>query len=124
VNTFGAISVNKPIGQNAKPISLSRIPAKAHRLNIFWLLADGKLNAISKIAAFTVRRLQLNRGPLVAYRNEQRILGEKDTLLTQYRELLSVQYEIIAQLIKQVQEQHKLLEEQQRCLNILFRPPQ
>jgi hypothetical protein len=92
-------------------------PATEH----FLLLETGELQPFTEIGAFTLRRLQLNRPTLIAYRLRQHQLAEQDQLLTQYRDLLALQTQVISQLIIAMREQQVMLAEQQAYLERLRR---
>lgn len=96
-------------------------PRQSSSLDHFVFQADGTVNAISDVGAFTIQRLQLNRSTLVAYRRRKQLFDERDNLLRRYHELIALQNNVITQLTKQVEEQQMLLEEQQRLLNLLMR---
>ena len=91
-------------------------PASQH----FLELDDGTLHALTPTGAFTLRRLRLNRPPLVAHRLRKRKQAEATRLLTRYRELLSVIEQLLAQQATLMEEQQGLLEEQQRLLQLLL----
>lgn len=84
------------------------------------LLEDGRLHPLTEVGVFTLQRLQLNRPALVAYRLRQRYLAEQDALLTYYRDLISLQSQLVTQLTVVVQEQHTLLAAQQFYLDLLL----
>ena len=84
------------------------------------LLDDGHLKPLTGIGDFTIRRLQLNRPPLVTYRLRQNMLHEQGVLLTYYRDQVASQRQLVAQLTRLVEEQQALLQEQQRLLDLLI----
>jgi hypothetical protein len=71
-------------------------------------LMDGRLYPVTPTGEFTLRRLRLNRAPLIAHRLQQRVRGEEDRLLRRYRDLLG--------LLDELREQHTALLEEQRAL--------
>jgi hypothetical protein len=83
-------------------------------------LADGTLYPITPIGAFTLRRLRLNRPPLVAHRLRQYHRSEEQRLLARYRDLVTVLEQIQTQQVIFLEEQRKLLEEQQALLKLLL----
>lgn len=87
----------------------------------FLLLEDGLLQPITECGSFTIRRLQLNRSALIAYRQRQQMVHDQSDLLAYYRDLASVQNRLIKQLTKLTEEQQHLLKEQQYLLQLLFR---
>lgn len=86
----------------------------------FIELENGHLHPVTSAGAFTLRRLRLNRPPLVAWRARRRQQGEEIRLLEHYRDLV----QLLAQLHRQkgalLQEQQKLLAEQRALLRILL----
>jgi len=66
-----------------------------------------------------LQRLRLNRPPLVAHRLLKRKSNEESYLLNRYRELLGLLEQVNIQLSAVTEEQHSLLEEQQRLLRLL-----
>ncbi len=67
----------------------------------FLRLEDGTLYPLTVTGEFTIRRLRLNRPPLVAYRRRQQAHAEERRLLARYRELIT--------LLEQLQLQHLAL---------------
>jgi hypothetical protein len=90
-------------------------PASTH----FLELEDGSLSPLTPTGAFTLQRLRLNRPPLVAHRLLKRKSNEESYLLNRYRELLGLLEQVNIQLSAVTEEQHSLLEEQQRLLRLL-----
>jgi hypothetical protein len=86
----------------------------------FVELDDGQLVAISSPGEFTIRRLRLNRAPLVEYRTRRRQRTEQARLLQQYRDLVSLLTQANGQLSDLVLEQQQLLQEQRDLLRILL----
>jgi len=84
-------------------------------------LADGTLYPITPIGAFTLRRLRLNRPPLVAHRLRKHHQGEEQRLLARYRDLVTVLEQLQAQHAVLLEEQRTLLEEQKALLRLLVK---
>ncbi|MFQ5859018.1 MAG: HNH endonuclease [Anaerolineae bacterium] len=93
-----------------------REPASQH----FLELEDGTLHPLTPTGGFTLRRLRLNRPPLVAHRLRKREQAEVTRLLTRYRDLVSVIEQLLIQQSALMEEQQQLLEEQQRLLQLLL----
>jgi hypothetical protein len=68
---------------------------------------------------FTLRRLRLNRPPLVAYRLHQRQQAEAIQLLTRYQDLVGLLEQLNQQQSALMEEQQKLLKEQRDLLHLL-----
>lgn len=94
-----------------------REPASHH----FLELEDGTLHPLTVTGVFTLRRLRLNRPPLVAHRRRKRQEVEKLRLLTRYRDLISLIEHLLTQQSDLLAEQQRLLEEQQELLKLLLR---
>ncbi len=92
-------------------------PAAVH----FLELNDGTLHPLTTLGAFTLKRLRLNRPPLVAYRLRKRQQAEQVRLLTRYRNLVQLLEQLNTQLSVEMEEQRKLLEEQREVLRLLLR---
>lgn len=86
----------------------------------FLELDDGQVVAISPSGEFTIRRLRLNRAPLVAYRRRRRQRAEEIRLLERYRDLVQLLSQVNGQLSELVLEQQQLLQEQRDLLRILL----
>jgi hypothetical protein len=93
-----------------------REPASAH----FLELDDGTLQPLTITGAFTLRRLRLNRPPLVAYRLRKRRQSEEIRLLTRYRDLVQLLEQLNSELSALMEEQRQLLEEQRELLRLLL----
>jgi hypothetical protein len=91
-------------------------PIERHLL----LLADGTLYPITTIGAFTLKRLRLNRPPLVAYRLRKQGEIAEHRLLTRYRDLVVVLEQLHQQQVALLEEQQLLLEEQRRLVQLLL----
>lgn len=87
----------------------------------FVELNDGRVVAISPSGEFTIRRLRLNRMPLVGYRMRRRQRTEEIRLLSRYRDLVQLLSQVNGQLKELVLEQQQLLQEQQDLLRILLK---
>lgn len=84
------------------------------------LLANGTLYPITAVGAFTLRRLRLNRPPLVAYRVRKQGDMAEQRLLARYHDLLVVLERLHQQQAALLEEQRMLLEEQRRLVQLLF----
>jgi hypothetical protein len=93
-----------------------REPAERH----FLELDDGTLHPLTKVGAFTLRRLRLNRPPLVAHRLRRQQAVEEIRLLTRYRDLVRLVEELLAQQTALMEEQRALLKEQRELLQLLL----
>ena len=91
-------------------------PASRH----FLELDDGTLYPLTPTGTFTLKRLRLNRPPLVAYRLSKRQRVEEIRLLTRYRDLVRLLNQLHTQMAELVEEQQELLEEQQMLLRLLL----
>lgn len=93
-----------------------REPAALH----FLELDNGTLHPLTAMGAFTLKRLRLNRPPLVAYRLRKRQQTEEVRLLTRYREMVRLLEQLNTQLSVLTEEQRQLLEEQRELLRLLL----
>lgn len=84
-------------------------------------LADGTLYPRTPTGEFTVKRLRLNRPPLVAYRMRRQSRDQEQRLLTRYREIIGVLGQLFQQQAELLEEQQVLLEEQRALLQLLLR---
>jgi hypothetical protein len=91
-------------------------PASQH----FIELDDGTLHPLTVTGAFTLKRLRLNRPPLVAYRLRRHQRAEEIRLLTRYRSLIQLLEQLNTQLHLLMEEQRQLLEEQRELLRLLL----
>jgi hypothetical protein len=91
-------------------------PVAAHLL----LLADGTLHPRTDQGSFTLRRLRLNRSPLVAYRQRRIAQTERERLLDRYRELVTALDQLTSQQAALLREQHELLQLQRELLQLLL----
>jgi len=87
----------------------------------FHLLDDGTLYPRTATGAFTLKRLRLNRAPLVTHRLSKLQRAEEIRLLTRYRDLVRLLEQLHEQIAKLTQEQQVLLKEQQKLLKLLLR---
>jgi hypothetical protein len=93
-----------------------REPASQH----FLELDDGTLHPLTAVGAFTLKRLRLNRPPLVAYRLRKRQQAEEIRLLTRYLEMVQLLEPLNTQLSVLTDEQRQLLEEHRELLRLLL----
>ena len=84
-------------------------------------LVDGTLYPITLTGAFTLKRLRLNRPPLVAYRLRDHYRTEEQRLLTRYRDVVTVLEQLHQQQVALLEEQHTLLEKQRVLLSLLLK---
>lgn len=91
-------------------------PASVH----FLALEDGTLHPLTAVGAFTLKRLRLNRPPLVAYRLRKQQQAEEVRLLTRYRNLVQLLEQMNRQLSAEMEEQRQLLKEQRELLRLLL----
>ncbi|MCI0485508.1 MAG: HNH endonuclease [Blastocatellia bacterium] len=82
----------------------------------FLLLDDGTLHPLTEIGAFTLRRMRLNRPPLVAHRLRRIRAAEETRLLTHYCDLVRLIEQLLIQQTALMEEQQKLLHEQRELL--------
>jgi len=87
----------------------------------FLTLSDGKLFPPTATGAFTLKRLRLNRPPLVAYRLRKHDQAEEQRLLTRYRAVVALLEQFYQQQAVLLEEQRALLEEQRAILDFLIR---
>ena len=86
----------------------------------FLELDDGTLHPLTAVGIFTLKRLRLNRPPLVACRLRKRQQSEEIRLMTRYRELVRLLEQLNTQLSALMEEQRQLLEEQRELLRLLL----
>ena len=84
------------------------------------MISDGTLHPLTPTGVFTLKRLRLNRPPLVAYRLRKQQRAEETRLLTRYRDTVQLLEQLHTQLAVLVEEQRNLLEEQQELLRLLL----
>ncbi len=80
---------------------------------------DGTLYPLTPTGTFTLRRLRLNRLPLVAYRLNKRQQAEEAQLLIRYRDLVDLLEQLNKQMSVLMEEQQRLLKEQRDLLRLL-----
>lgn len=81
----------------------------------FIQLEDGMLQPLTPTGAFTLRRLRLNRPPLIAHRRRVQEFQQ----LVRYRDLAQLLERLLHQQAALLEEQQNLLHEQMRLLRIL-----
>ena len=87
----------------------------------FLELENGRWLALTPTGEFTLRRLRLNRPPLIKYRLHRKQRLEEARLLTRYKELTQSLASLNTQLVALVEEQQALLEEQRQLLQWLLK---
>jgi hypothetical protein len=90
---------------------------RAHLLG----LADGTLYPTTPTGSFTLKRLRLNRPPLVAYRLQRQSQVEEHELLQRYREVIGTLERLQRQQADLLQEHRALLDQQRALLRLLLR---
>ena len=90
-------------------------PAETH----FTEMADGQLITSTERGRFTLNRLRLNRPPLVANCLRRRRSQEERRLLTRLRDITAIVEQLHTQHNALLEENHSLLQEQRRLLEIL-----
>lgn len=85
----------------------------------FLSMADGTLEALTPIGAFTIRLLRLNRPPLIQYRRSQQMQNESAELLRQLLEISTTLQRTILSVNQLSEYQQKLLEAQMQLLQLL-----
>lgn len=91
-------------------------PRQEPRTAHFVELDTGHLLALTPIGEFTLKRLRLNRTPLIQYRLHARQRADERRLLRRYQELVQSLEQLNSQLGELVEEQQALLEEQNELL--------
>lgn len=89
-------------------------PVNEHLL----LTNDGVLHPLSERGATTIQVLRLNRPPLLAYRRQRRFRAEQESMLQQYREMMTALAQLHREHGKLLREHRKLLNEQQMLLRL------
>ena len=95
-------------------------PRREQRDSHLLLLAAGTLFPITAVGEFTLRRLRLNRPPLVAFRLRRRSDAEEQRLLAQLHELLTALEQLQHQHAALLREHAALLAEQHALLRLLL----
>jgi hypothetical protein len=90
-------------------------PASTH----FLTLLDGSLHPITAVGAFTIRRLRLNRSPLLSYRRRKQSESEEAKLLARYREVITSLEHLEQQYAALLADHRALLEQQRQILRML-----
>lgn len=93
-----------------------REPRSAHAIE----LVDGRLGPTTLTGVFTVRRLRLNRPPLVVYRRRKREEAEAEQLLVRYHDIVTTLARLHEHQAALLNEQRALLVEQQALLRLLL----
>ncbi|MCQ3937352.1 MAG: hypothetical protein DPW18_09925 [Chloroflexi bacterium] len=89
--------------------------------NVHFLEAeDGTIHPLTQTGSFTIKRLRLNRPPLVAFRLRRKHRDEEIRLLTRYQEIVKLLTQLDTQLSLVTDEQRQLLEEQRELLRLLL----
>ena len=96
-------------------------PRRESAAQHFVLLNDGMLHPLTATGAFTLRRLRLNRSPLVAHRLRRLQAAEEMRLLTRCRAVIRLLEELLLQQGSLMEEQQKLLREQRELLELILR---
>lgn len=86
----------------------------------FLTLIDGKLYPVTAIGEFTLKRLRLNRPPLIQYRLRKQRENEEMRLLEQYQKIVYLLEQLQQQQIALLKDQQVLLEQQRACLKLLL----
>ena len=81
---------------------------------------DGSLIALTETGRFTLSRLRLNRQPLVANRLRRRPRQTKERLLVRLREITRTLEQLQTQNQDLIKENHNLLLQQRRLLELLL----
>jgi hypothetical protein len=92
-------------------------PANFH----FLTLLDGSLHPITAAGAFTLRRLRLDRPPLVSYRRRKQSDSEEIKLLARYQEVIVSPERLERQYAALLADYRALLEQQKQLLRMLER---
>lgn len=88
--------------------------------NHFFRLDDGTLYPLTATGTFTLKRLRLNRPPLVVNRLRKIRNIEDNRLLKKYESLAHLLEEMLSQQTELMEEQQKLLREQYELLALLL----
>jgi hypothetical protein len=95
-------------------------PRKDPRESHLLPLAEGLLYPITPVGAFTLKRLRLNRPPLIASRLRRQYQAEEVRLLTRYRDTVAMLGQLHQQQVALLEEQRSLLEEQRALVAVLL----
>jgi hypothetical protein len=88
--------------------------------NHFFFLINGQIQPLTETGAFTIRRLRLNRKPLIENRRQKQIQTEVNLQAEHYQTLVELLMRLSQQQSEMLEAQQKLLEGQQKLLEILF----
>ena len=108
----GVISTKPTIGQP----SLRTRPYGIHDTSP----SSGTCCSITETGAFALKRLRLNRPPLVAYRVRKQGEIAESRLRTRYRDLVVILEQLHQQQVALLEEQQVLIEEQRRLVQLLL----
>lgn len=86
----------------------------------FLELEDGRLHPLTAIGIFTIKRLRLNRPPLISHRLRKKQRAEELRLLTRYGELVELLEGLNRQMSNLMEEQQALLREQRELLSLIL----
>ena len=95
-------------------------PRQAPAAQHFLVLDDGLLHPLTEIGTFTIKRLRLNRKPLIDYRLRKKQRAEEVRLLTRYQELVELLEQLNKQMSRLMEEQQELLQEQRDLLRLIL----
>ncbi len=98
-------------------------PRRDSRAEHFLELEDGTLYPLSPTAAFTIRRIRLNRPALVTHRLAKRRQTEALAMLRQYHSLADLLERLLTEQAGLLDEQQRLLEAQRGLLRLLLNNP-
>ncbi len=87
----------------------------------FFELEDGTLHPLTATGAFTIKRLRLNRFPLVAHRLRKQQHIQEIRLLTRYKETIELLEKMHNQQSELMVEQKQLLREYKNWLSFLLK---
>lgn len=87
----------------------------------FLALANGLLHPLTPAGAVTLKRLRLNRPPLVSLRRRRLTEMENSQLFKQYRMLLAFLERMQEQQALLLEEHHELLKQQRALIRLLLR---
>lgn len=88
--------------------------------NHFFFFINGQVHHLTETGAFTIRRLRLNRKPLVENRRQKQIQMEGCLQAEHYQTLVELLMQLSQQQSEMLEAQQKLLESQQKLLRMLF----
>ena len=92
-------------------------PASDH----FFEVENGELFPLTDTGSFTIKKLRLNRLPLVTYRRNRRQQADELRQLEYYKGLVQLMEQTNQQLLIQIEEQQQLLKEQRTLIKALLR---